>query len=78
MLRTITILISLKGYFPSEQSTLWVYFFSQICYHDTLSVAENAHNFCHHGFYFEMSFINVFFSCTKPFLYKTLSQKASF
>ena len=32
-LRTITFLISSKGYSLCEQSTLWVYFFSRICYH---------------------------------------------
>ena len=39
MLRAITLLILLKGYSQCDQSTLWVYFFSQICYYDKLSTA---------------------------------------
>ena len=37
--RTITLFILLKGYSPCKQSTLWVYFFSQICYHDKSKTA---------------------------------------
>ena len=31
-----TISVKLKGWSPCEQSTLWVYFFSPICYHNMM------------------------------------------
>ena len=33
-LGSVTAVYSSKSYSPCEQSTLWAYFFSQICYHD--------------------------------------------